>query len=161
MDDMENNTEERHSLIVECPHCHTRVLPKANNICPACRNDMSDLEGVDPNQVSLSIHESEELPSFCYSCNMYTERYVRVSGDKESDLEALLFGRRAPEDTSNVIMNLPQCEQCGEIDEPEPVDVDYEHQKMTFVVHRGFRERVFQLRETQFDIDDMEDEDDV
>ena len=148
------------SPIIECPHCYTKVIPLANNICPACRNDMSDLEGVDPNQVSLSIHESEELPSFCYSCNMYTERYIRVSGDKESDLEVLLFGRSSPEATSNVIINLPQCEQCSEIDEPKPVDVDYDHQKMTFVVHREFRERVFQLRKTQPVVGDMEDEDD-
>jgi len=160
MDDMENNKEERPSLIVECPHCHTRVVPKANNICPACRNNMLELQGVNPNQVSLSIHESEELPSFCYSCNTYTERYVRVSADKESDLEVLLFGRSLPEATSNVIINLPQCEQCGEMDEPEPVDVDYDHQKMTFVVHRGFRERVFQLRKTQPVVGNTEDDED-
>ena len=148
MNKMEKDREEKPSLNLECPHCHTRVLPKANNICPACGDDISDLEGADSNQVSLSIHESEELPSFCYSCNAYTERYVRLSGDKESDLEAFIFGQRDPKDTSNVIINLPQCEQCSELDEPEPVEVDYEHQKMTFVVHRGFKERVFQLRET-------------
>ena len=49
MDDM----EERPPLVVQCPHCHVRVLPKANNICPACRKDMTDLQGVDLNQVSL------------------------------------------------------------------------------------------------------------
>lgn len=161
MDDMENNLEERRPLIVECPHCHTRVVPKANNICPACRNNMLDLQGVNPNQVSLSIHESEELPSFCYSCNTFTERYIRVSGDKESDLEVLLFGQSSPEATSNVIINLPQCEQCGEMDDSKPVEVDYEHQKMTFVVHQGFKERVFQLREAQPDIDNLEDENDI
>lgn len=141
MDDM----EERPALIVECPHCHVRVVPMANNICPACRNDISK-KGVDPNQVSLTISESEELPTFCYSCNRYTERSVRVSGDKESDLAKVLFGSAAPEKTSNVIVYIPQCEECAEWKELELVDVDYDHQTITLVVHKGFQERVLQLR---------------
>jgi len=143
MDDM----EERPSLIVECPHCHARVLPKANNICPACRNDISNLQGVDPDQVALAISESEELPTFCYSCNRYTERSIRVSSDQESDLEKALFGLSSPGNTSNVIIHLPQCEECAEWKEPELVGVDYDHQIITIVVHKGFQERVLQLRD--------------
>ena len=149
MDETDNteDMEERSSLIVECPHCHVRVLPRANNICPACRNDMSDLQDVDLNQVSLTIRESEELPSLCYSCNHYTERRIRVSGDKESDLEKALFGQASPEKTTNVIIYLPQCEECAEWKEPERISVDYEHQAITIVVHKGFRDRVLQLRD--------------
>jgi hypothetical protein len=149
-----NDMEEKPSLIVECPHCHKKVIPKGNNNCPSCREDMSDQEGVDLNQTSFTIHESEELPSFCYSCNMYTERQIRISGDKESDLEKMLFGPSSPEDTSNVIIYLPQCEVCSELNEPELVEVDYEHQTMTIVVHRGFRERVLQLHDAQSVLDD-------
>ena len=146
MDESEE-MEERSSAVIECPHCHVKVLPTANDICPACRKDISDTQGVDPNQVSLTLHESEELPSFCYSCNLYTERTVRISGDGETGLPSLF---PKPEvDTSNVIIYLPQCEVCGERNDPEPLDVDYEYQKMTFVVHKGFRERVFQVRESQ------------
>jgi len=138
--------KERRSLVVECPHCHTRVVPLKNNICPACRSDMSDLEGVDPNMVACTIHESEELPTFCFSCNRYTERTVRVSGDKESTLEKFFFARASPESTTNVIIFLPQCEQCAELEEPEPVEVDYDHQTMTFVAHTGFKDRVLTSR---------------
>jgi hypothetical protein len=154
MDEMEENTPA--SEIVECPHCYTRVLPLANNICPACQNNIFDMQDVDPNQVSLSLHESEELPAFCYSCNQYTERHVRVSGDKESDLEKVILGlgilftrpsKRTEVGTTNVIIYLPQCEQCGEYNNPEPIDVDYERQTMTFIVQRGFHDRVFQLRD--------------
>lgn len=28
------------SSLVVCPHCHTRVLPMAGRICPACRKDV-------------------------------------------------------------------------------------------------------------------------
>ena len=147
MDEIEDTgaMEERPSLIVECPHCHARVLPKANNICPACRSDMSDLQDVDPNQVAFTIRESEELPSFCYSCNRYTERRIRVSADKESNLETALFGLASPEKTTNVIIYLPQCEECAQWKEPERVSADYDHQTITIVVHKGFRDRVLQM----------------
>jgi hypothetical protein len=143
MDDMEE-MEERHSAIIECPHCHVKVLPMQNNICPSCRRDISDTRDTDPDQVSLTILESEDLPSFCYSCNLFTERTVRISGDGDSRLS--LFPRNEV-DTSNVIIFLPQCESCSDKGMPEPLDVDYEYQKMTFVVHKGFRDRVFEFRE--------------
>jgi hypothetical protein len=148
MDEIEEpgEAEERPPLIIECPHCHVRVLPMANNICPSCRNDMTDLEDVDLNEISLAIHESEALPSFCYSCNRFTERVIRVSSDGESDLEAALFGRPIPENTSNIIIYLPECEDCAQIKEPVKTSADYDHQTITLVVHKGFRERVLQLR---------------
>jgi len=92
---------------------------------------------------------------------MYTERQIRTSADEESNLEIMLFGPSAPEDTSNVIIYLPQCEVCSELNEPEIVEVDYDHQTMTIVVHRGFRERVLQLRETQTHLDDENNLDDA
>jgi hypothetical protein len=142
----EDDKEEQSRLVIECPHCHVRVLPLASNICPACRNNMSDVQDVDPNQVSLTIHESEKLPSFCYSCNRYTERYIRFSADKESDLEKVLFGLASPEKTTNVIIYLPQCEECAQWKVPERISADYDHQTVTIVVHQGFRDHVLQLR---------------
>jgi len=147
MNDTEEDMEERPPLIVECPHCHIRVLPKANNICPACHNDMNDLRGVDLNQVTLTIRESEKLPSFCYSCNRYTERSIRLSGDRESDLVKAIFGSPLPQNTTNVIIYLPQCEECAEWNEPKKTSVDYEHQTITIVVNKGFRDRVLQSRD--------------
>jgi hypothetical protein len=159
MDDMED-MEERTSAIIECPHCHVKVLPTSNNICPACRKDIASPEGVDPDEVSLTIHEAEELPPLCYSCNQYTDRTIRVSGDKESELGSFF----SPTDvgTSNVVIFLPQCEGCGdEFGEPELVNVDYEYQKMTLVVHRGFRERVFELREARSQMGDVKNGDEA
>ncbi len=131
--------------ILECPHCHTKIIPKTNNICPACQEDLSYVRDTNPNQVSLIIHESDELPSYCYSCNAETERTVRVSGDDESSLWAALFKSTSPKESSNVIIYIPQCEKCGELEDPEPVDIDYENQTMTFQVHQNFRDRVDRL----------------
>jgi hypothetical protein len=151
MDEPEDNgePEERSPLIVECPHCHVRVLPKANNICPACQNDMADLQGIDPNQVALTIRESEDLPSYCFSCNRFTERRIRVSADQESDLQNMLFGLPTPDKTTNVIIYLPQCDECAGWKEVEQTGTDYDQQTITLVVHKGFRDHVFQLRNEQ------------
>jgi hypothetical protein len=157
MDEISENDEEQEknaSIFVECPHCHTKILPRADNTCPACQRDLSNLTGVNPNKVSFLIYETEELPSYCYSCNRHTEQEVRVSGDQESVLSNFLTGDVSPEQTSNVIIFLPQCETCAEIEDPEPVEVDYELQTMTFVVHAGFRDRAIQLRETRDQNDD-------
>lgn len=148
-ENLENNEGEdkEASVFVECPHCYTKIMPLADNTCPACQGDLSNLVGVDPNKVSFLIHESEELPMYCYSCNQYTEQEVRISGDQESILSKFLTGDISPDQTSNVIIFLPQCESCAEIEDPEPVEVDYENQTMTFVVHTGFRDRAIQFRE--------------
>lgn len=152
MDEIPEDNEgqdKKASVFVECPHCYTKILPLADNTCPASQGDLSNLDGVDTNKVSFLIYESEKLPPYCYSCNQYTEQEVRVSGDQESILSKFLEGDVSPEQTSNVIIFLPQCEICAELEDPEPVEVDYELQTMTFVVHRGFRDRAIQFRENR------------
>ena len=137
-------------ITVECPHCYTRVLPMENNICPACNMDMSHTEDVDPTLVPLIVWESEDLPPYCYSCNSYTERYVKVIGDQGTLLDRSLASvvslfvpaRKFEENTSNVFVRLPQCEVCAEVKEPSPLYVDYVNQSMTFLVDISFKERV-------------------
>ena len=143
---MLNNEEERPSLIVECPHCHVRVVPMENNICPACRENIQYLQNTNFQSVAFTLHESEELPSYCHSCNAHTERLVRVAADKESSLDTIIFGESSPEHTSNVIIFLPECENCSD-EEIELVEVDYDKQTMKIMVFPGFQERVLQFRE--------------
>jgi hypothetical protein len=133
-------------LIVECPHCHIHVIPMANNVCPNCHEDVSDMTRVDPSQIPFTVFEAEEFPPHCYSCNQYTDRYIRVASDDETYLERLLFRNSLPEDTTKVIVYLPECELCSEKD-VELIDVDYERQTMKIIVHRGFRDRVLQYRQ--------------
>jgi hypothetical protein len=59
-------------------------------------------------------------------------------------LSALLPPWKHPtnEGTTNVFIHLPQCESCAEVEDPTPHYVDYEHQSMTFVVNKKFKERV-------------------
>lgn len=133
-------------MIVECPHCHIRVIPRADNTCPNCQENVADMTGVNPSWVSLSVSERDEYPTYCYSCNQYTDQYVRVAADNDSAVVRLLFGDPLPEHTSNIIVFLPVCESCIE-NEVELVESDYDRQAMKIMVHRGFRDRVLQYRE--------------
>ena len=132
--------------IVECPHCHIRVIPKADNTCPNCQENVTDMTGVDPSRVPLVVSERDEFPAYCYSCNQYTDQYVRASSDGESSIELLILRESQPEDTMNIIVFLPVCELCSE-KEIELVEADYDRQSMTIMVHWGFRARVLQFRE--------------
>ncbi|MBL8089574.1 MAG: hypothetical protein KF758_18420 [Anaerolineales bacterium] len=132
-------------IIIECPHCHVQVIPMANNICPSCREDINNKQNVNSRQVVLMVHESEELPPYCYSCSAPTDRYVRISADEESGLETLIFGEKSPESTSNVIVYLPECELCSD-SEIELIEVDYENQTMKIMVDIRFEEKVLQFR---------------
>jgi hypothetical protein len=106
------------------------------------------MQDVDPNMVSLTVRESQELPPYCYLCNSYTDRSVRIEGDPEASWETMIrvlvphWKRQTDEGTTNVFINLPQCEVCAEREAPAPLYIDYEQQTMTFVVHKDFRERV-------------------
>lgn len=142
-------------LLVECPHCHTQVLPTSDNLCPACRHSLADLEDVNMNEVALVIHEGQELPCYCITCNRWTNRYVKVNSDQEKLLDSLLGGLfflnvkpdHSPETgTTRVYVELPQCEDCAEAGNPKPIEVDYENQNMTFLVHTGFHDRVVPAR---------------
>lgn len=155
----EDNEEQEKStsIFVECPHCHTKILPHADNTCPACQGDLADLTDLDPKKVLFTIYESEELPFYCHSCNQYTEQEVRISGDQETILSKFFMGNVSPEETSNVVIFLPICEFCAEAEDPEPTEVDYDQQSMTFMVHAGFCDRVNQIRESQGQDDDDPD----
>ena len=151
-------------MIIECPHCHTRVLPLANNICPACRKDISDTTGVDPNLASLVVPQLANLPPYCYSCNSPTERYVKITetvqigGDspfarfflivmavitlRPGVWRSLTEGKK-----SSVTIHVPQCERCAQSGKPKPHHIDFEGQAMIFIVHKEFRDRVHRIQE--------------
>ena len=114
------------------------------------------------------MRESEDLPPYCYLCNSYTKRCVKIVGDKGTFLDQSLGAivmflvptGKVEEQTSNVFVRLPQCERCAELERPSPLAVDYENQSMTFVVNIGFRERVQPtiVVQEQVDIDEISDE---
>ncbi len=43
------------SILVDCPHCSTRVLPMAGRVCPACRKNLDA-----PPEISPTPEQAEE-----------------------------------------------------------------------------------------------------
>lgn len=144
---------------VECPHCHIGIFPMADGTCPSCRKNTRDLSGVDPDQVSLTVDNNEILPPFCYACGLPTERYVTVvqpiKGDAPSQWGTagnILFGlftgfwRTRDAGTGRrddvIRVKVPQCEVCAAQGKPEPISVNTEELRLTFVVHKKFRQAV-------------------
>jgi hypothetical protein len=148
---------------VECPHCYARVLPSEAGICPSCQKDIHDTRGANPNIKPLIVYEGRRLPNYCMLCNAPTENFIKISDRVEEGgdsplakivifLGALLllltlrhlFIRYGPSGKQqSVIVRVPICGECLKAGRPKPIFVDFHKRSMTFLVDRGFRERVY------------------
>lgn len=61
------------SIVVVCPKCKTRVLPKADGTCPSCQRDISRVKPLDSNSRDEGFATSSEIA---------LERPLRTSGKK-------------------------------------------------------------------------------
>ena len=145
------------AMMVECPHCHTKVWPQPDGTCPACRKNTQDKRGTDPSKTTMSVAYGEELPGLCCHCGRQTSRYFRVvrsitRTDNEAagagivvasirGLVAGLLGWWLSRSRDLVIVELPQCDPCAAAEgPPSPRHVDFGRQRMTFVVHRNLKD---------------------
>ena len=148
-------------MIIECPHCHTRVAPTGDQECPSCRKNVLDRSEVDPSKTSMTIAHATALPQFCHSCAMPTERFVTVAqsfGEAGSSavtrllsmVVATVLGLFLAEDESqrkrrirdNVRVRVPQCQTCASAGRPEPLSVNSETYQMSLLVDRRFKQIV-------------------
>ena len=155
-------------MIVECPHCYSKVMPSVSGECPSCRHNIHDLQDVEPEKTALTISSCDRLPPVCCDCGNSTQRYVtvtrKVSHKKEPDSGAgvaLILGmlvswifwivaavkglRTRTQDL--IIVELPQCELCGTLGPPAPIRVNSEELHMTFVVNQKLKQQVQAERE--------------
>lgn len=147
-------------MIAECPHCFTRMIPKADGTCPACQKDTRDMRGTDPTRTSLRVSQGDVLPAICCDCGHETERRVAVcqSSCGEQDQPsgvvqafialfiswpmAIYFFLRGIKKTSVVSIKMPQCKECAQRSTPHPRYVDFPNARMTFVVHKNLKEAI-------------------
>ncbi len=156
-------------MIVECPHCFTKVAPAADGICPACRENVHDKPSEGADQTSMAVRHLTDLPGICCGCGQSTDRYVKISRkishQKEQDssigalfilgllfgwlfwIIALFRGAKGNRVGDVVIVEMPQCPGCQANGKPEPIRVNAEELQMTFVVHRELQARYAAARE--------------
>ena len=145
-------------FIVECPHCHTSVIPKDNGECPACLKNMSDLSGVDPNVTSLTISQGQTLPAICFRCGRAARSTHRVVAKRKNPYvqsrawEVLIIGilfaplvwlyrRFFGSIRDRLEIRLPLCDGCAVKegrDAIKPIHIDFDNYEMTFLVHKDF-----------------------
>ncbi len=147
-------------MIVDCPHCHGRVIPMTGHICPACRKDMRQPSDGDPNMVRVSFDDAQQLPAICVTCGKKTgetTRLVRRGYDQPSrqrgeDSTAAftgLFGllgltifRLLGFGKKTVSRAIPLCEDCRAAQGVSVLTTDFERNRFTILAHRSFREQL-------------------
>jgi hypothetical protein len=144
-------------MMIECPHCHSTVWPRTDGTCPSCQQDTRDTRGADLTKAVMTITAGQATPWICHSCGSSTDRYVKVhrTSAKGTDDEGaatskflgialgllvghLFFWNRSRD---RLVVAIPQCPTCAaQHGPPAPRYVDFDRQRMTFVVDRAFKE---------------------
>jgi len=161
-------------MAVDCPHCFTYVVPKADGHCPACQQDTRDVGAWEREHTTVVIGEHSHLPEICCDCGVPARRIVRVKRSKPNKDEAVteyvesqsaallvlllvlrvLLGPFAAiisqfvgsqRNWLHVSVSIVQCSECAESGPPEPLRVDHQLFTMRFVVHRNFSQKFNKL----------------
>jgi hypothetical protein len=149
-------------MVVECPHCYTRVVPSPDGVCPACTKNVRELGAGNPDLTRMQISAQDRLPPNCYLCDSPTTDTVRirrtvVKGSGAPTVVRLFLAVVTPlwavafanstRFRHSVKIRVPQCAACASRTRAEPAYVDFEQAKFTFVVHKAFRDRVQRMNE--------------
>jgi hypothetical protein len=150
------------SMLTECPHCFTRVLPKPDGQCPGCQQSTLNVRDADREWMTATVRENSRMPDYCCTCMLPELRLVRVSRSRvvwgssdDSGLGAaaafvlhLLIGglsflihllhSEKRSGSQKVVVQVRQCRACSRRQPLEPVFVNFDGYSMKFVVHRDF-----------------------
>lgn len=147
------------SDLIECPHCLTTVLPKADRTCPACRETVDDRPPGNERRTSIQVRHGAELPPVCWHCGTPASRYVTLAASRHGTDGAprtsascvmmllslpigLLLLLRGIEQRSFLRIRMPACDDCAGRFRPEATYVDFENARATVVVNRKLREAI-------------------
>ena len=144
-------------MLINCPHCHTRIVPMSDGTCPACQKDTQDGAGLDLSRTSIHVNQGDVLPPICCECGQPTSRrvavYRKASGRGEPSTilglvvfalvswpVGLYFTFRGLANKTIAQVRLPQCEACARRGPPQPRYVDFGNARMTFIVHKNLKD---------------------
>lgn len=150
-------------MIRECPHCHMKVLPEKGNLCPSCSKNLNDTSEINLTMTSIEIKERYKMPEICFKCGSITDNHIKIN--KKSGDSNLLFNvfmillivillpvglmfyliRRSNQ--KNINIELPICNNClNDVENNiEPEYADYNNYKLTFTVHKNFKEKLIEI----------------
>ena len=155
-------------MVVDCPHCFTKVIPKPDGSCPACqRNTQENLAR--PDFSAVRILHNATLPLICCGCGQAADQYQSITSHSTegrtevSGIMAILLAIvslpmalfmlfRNIHETSVVQVKLPICPHCRQFGIPAPQYVDFKNARMTFVVHKRLKEALEPSTSTEWAI---------
>jgi hypothetical protein len=149
-------------MIIECPYCHTRILPKADGSCPACGKNTQDRLGTDANKTSLVVSPGMRLPGICIICGgpaaelqcISKRHHMGEDSNKGQSSVGLglmggalgwllrIFFMRG---SRSVAVDVPVCKGCNKQVNEAVRYVNHERGTMTFIVHRNVKDEIEKL----------------
>lgn len=157
-------------MILECPHCHRRVMPLKSGECPACHENTADKSGADESVTLLSVTETTKFPNNCCTCYEATSNFIKVqhsgrmagvSGPKKESLSGgdvlairmfgllgalacaiRVGGSGGGSGRSTLRLRVPQCKRCVANGQITPASADLEHYRLSLLVDRRFADEV-------------------
>jgi hypothetical protein len=143
-------------MVIDCPHCFTKVIPKPDGSCPACQGN-TRVSRARPDYSACRVGHNAPLPPICCGCGQAADQYYAITShstegrSEASGVTALLLAMislpmaifmllRGMQETSVVQVKLPICPHCRQFGLPTPQYVDFKNARMTFVVHKRLKE---------------------
>jgi hypothetical protein len=138
--------------VVQCPHCHRRVLPSSTGACPSCAKVVTDLTGVDPSLRSVLLFAGTTLPQVCAGCGGTPSGKLELSNEDGAqamkDAAFNVFGiglglltgfgvfRRSPQ-RAVWRLSVPVCAACKADGKPRVLGL-HEDEAVRLLVHERF-----------------------
>ena len=146
------------SVLVTCPFCLRKVLPKSDNCCPAC-NTPVDEDAPEPVHEIVTLKKGQQLPVFCFNCGIPATSFTMVKFEGVAMTHRVagrfilgrlmtgLFGggssgrlmRGVHGSGDSFRIDLPSCASCTDMDETKFLrGTDQASRTVRIVVHRDF-----------------------
>jgi hypothetical protein len=144
-------------VLVECPHCYSKVLPMSDGRCPSCQKDTREAkkEALTKVQIGPDTH----LPDVCVLCGTDALQRVDVregyqTGDSNFLIGVLLLFRpalwfaadKARGEVKKLHVKVPVCGTCTTTrPRVRPTYVNFEQREMSFLVHADFADALREI----------------
>lgn len=120
-----NRIPPRPTVLVECPHCQTRVDPShRNGICAKCNGTVNEIDGVNPNRALLVMRATGRMPEVCCQCGMPTTEMTSIA--TQDDHSAAVYGLMATKLFSPFVWVINQLRSFAKTGQ-EPVSLHVPH----------------------------------
>lgn len=148
-------------MIIECPHCFTKVIPKIDDSCPSCRKNVNIRSSNSINYQLLNVSERNRFPDICFKCGMRTTVRRTFRNSKTNwmtDFERVFYAFLSYLIFRNVLLvsksgttyktriDIPICNEC--YSKNKNIDPEYfnpEEGQISYIVHKKFKDSYEEL----------------